>query len=65
MGPLEFTGEVNQITKYTDCFILACLCIVELWVLIRLRFKIDASGILTLLFHLIDSIIRIIRSYQV
>ncbi len=45
-------------------FILTVLLIVEAWVLIKLRFKMDKSGLLTLLLHLIVSIIRVIRSSQ-
>jgi hypothetical protein len=56
-------SEIDHIAKYTDCFILFCLFPVELWVFIRLRFKVDKSGILTLVLHLIVSIIRILRSY--
>ena len=57
----QFTINVNDIAFYTDCFIFACLFPVELWVFIRLKFKVDNSGILTLLLHLTVSIIRIIR----
>jgi hypothetical protein len=38
--------------------------IVEAWVFIKLRFKMDKSGLLTLLLHLIVSIIRVVRSFQ-
>ena len=59
----EFTDDVDNIALYTDPLILACLSFVVLWVLIRLRFKVDRSGILTLLLHVISSILRILRSF--
>jgi hypothetical protein len=62
MDPLEFSREVDRIAKYTDWSIFACLFLVELWVFLRLRFKVDNSGVLTLLLLLIVSIIRILRS---
>ena len=62
MDPLEFSREVDRIAKYTDWSIFASLFLVELWVFLRLRFKVDNSGILTLLLLLIVSIIRILRS---
>jgi hypothetical protein len=46
---------------YVDWFIFASLLSVELWVFIRLRLKMDKSGILTLLIHLLITIIRIIN----
>ncbi len=55
--------EVKQVAKNTDFLIIVALFLVELWVLINLRFKVDTSGIITLLLHLIISITRIIRSY--
>lgn len=63
MDPKGFTDIVNNISKYTDPFIFAALLLVELWVLFRLRFKIDASGLLTLILHLVASMIRFLRSY--
>jgi hypothetical protein len=61
MDPSEFTSKVNNIAFYADCFIFACLLSVELWIFVRLRFKVDKSGILTLLIHLLITIIRIIN----
>jgi hypothetical protein len=61
MGASEFESKVKEIAVYTDWFIFACLLSVELWVFIRLRLKMDKSGILTLLIHLLITIIRIIN----
>ena len=58
----NFINEVNKIALYTDWFIFASLLLAELWVFYRLRFKVDKSGILTLLLYLFASIIRIYRS---
>ena len=63
MSSTSFTNEINSISFYTDCLILAILISVELWVFIKLRFKVDSSGILTLLLHLLASLIRVLRSY--
>ena len=62
MASSKFTPEIDHVVLYTDLFIFACLFLVELWVFTRLGFKVDKSGILTLLLHLIVSIIRILRS---
>jgi hypothetical protein len=62
MAESEYADRVNRIALYTDSFIFVSLFLVELWVFIRLRFRVDKSGVLTLLFHLIASIIRILRS---
>ena len=61
MGASEFESKVREIALYADWFIFACLLTVELWVFIRLRLKMDKSGILTLLIHLLITIIRIIN----
>ena len=61
MGASEFESKVREIALYVDWFIFASLLSVELWVFIRLRLKMDKSGILTLLIHLLITIIRIIN----
>ncbi len=63
MAESLFADKIDRIALYTDPFIFSTLSLVELWVFIRLRFKVDKSGILTLLLHLFASIIRILRSY--
>ncbi len=63
MAESGFADKVNRIAFYTDSFIFVLLFLVELWVFFRLRFRVDKSGILTLLLHLFASIIRILRSY--
>ncbi len=62
MDSQNFNLGVNQIAVYTDWFIFGSLLLIELWVFISLRFKVDKSGILTLILHLSASILRIIRS---
>ncbi len=62
MDQFEFSRIINRIAQYTDFFIFASLFLVELWVFIRLGFKVDKSGIITLILQLIVSIIRILRS---
>ena len=62
MDASQFIDKVDQIALYTDFFIFASLFIVELVVVIRLRFNIDKSGLLTLVLHLVASLIRIFRS---
>ena len=59
---IAFIDGVDHVAQYTDYFIFACLLLAELFVFVKLGFKIDKSGILTLVVHLIVSIIRIIRS---
>lgn len=63
MDAINVLREVDRIAFFTDCFIFACLFIFELFVVIKLRFKIDNSGKLTLLLHLFASLTRIFRSY--
>jgi hypothetical protein len=64
MEAIDVLREVDQIAFITDCFIFACLFIVELYVVIKLRLKIDKSGLLTLLLYLFASLTRIFRSYM-
>jgi hypothetical protein len=48
-----------------DWIILSVLTAVELFVLIKMRFKIDFSGTLTLFVHLFVSLVRLIGDYAV
>ena len=62
MGLIEFNNAINEIALYTDIIIFAILLPLELFVLVKLKFKIDKSGLITLLLHLLVSIFRIVRS---
>ena len=62
MDSSQIIEKVDQIADYTDYFIFAVLFTVELVVVIRLRLNIDKSGILTLVLHLVASLIRFFRS---
>ena len=62
MGLIEFNNTINQIAFYTDILIFGILLSVELLVLIKLKFKIDRSGLLTLLLHMLVSMFRVVRS---
>ncbi len=62
MAESVFTDKVDSIALYTDSFIFVSLSLAEVFVFIRLRFRVDKSGILTLMLHLIGSLIRILRS---
>jgi hypothetical protein len=46
----------------TDWSIFSILTLIELFVLIRLRFKIDFSGLLTLLIHFSVSLLRVMNN---
>ena len=63
MDPAKFKDAVEKIAEYTDAIILACLLIVEILAFYKLKFKIDKSGLLTLLIHLIASITRVVRTF--
>ncbi len=52
-----------QISRYSDASILATLFIVELFVFIKLKLNIDRPGIITLILHLIVSLLRAIRDF--
>ncbi len=41
MGLIDFYNTVNDIAFYTDIFIFVTLLLFELYVLIKLNFKID------------------------
>ena len=62
MGLIEFNNAINEIALYTDIIIFAILLPLELFVLVKLKVKIDNSGLITLLLHLLVSIFRIVRS---
>ena len=47
----------------SDWIVFSVLAVVELFILIKMRFKIDISGTLTLFFHLFVSLIRLISTY--
>ena len=51
----------NHVQNTNDWIILSVLTLVELFVLIKLRFKIDFSGMLTLIVHLFVSLLRLIN----
>ena len=57
---MDNKGLDEQVQFFNDWIILLVLSGVELFVLIKLRFKIDFSGMLTLLIHFFVSLIRII-----
>lgn len=62
MDQKDFTDTIDSITFYLDIFILVCLLTFESIVFYKLKFKVDKSGILMLLLHLIVSIFRVIRT---
>lgn len=62
MSAEDFKRLVNEIDTYNDAILLAILLIVEGFVFYKLKFKIDKSGKVTLLLHLIVSIVRAISS---
>ena len=53
-------GLIEGISNYSDIVILTCLLTFEVLVFIKLKFKVDKSGQLTLFLHLMVSILRII-----
>ena len=59
---MDFNNTINLIAFYTDILIFAILLPIELLVYLKLNFKIDRSGLFTLLLHLLVSMIRIVRS---
>jgi hypothetical protein len=58
----EFLEALNEVALYLDISILALLFIFEALVFYILKFKVDKSGIITLLLHLIISAFRVVRS---
>ncbi len=53
----------QPVQDVTDLVILSILSVVELYVLIRLKFKIDFSGLLTLFIHFLVSLLRVMNDY--
>jgi len=51
-------------TLISDWFILVSLTLLELFVFVKLKFKLDFSGKLTLLMHFAVSLIRVFINYQ-
>lgn len=62
MDSADFALLIDQISFYLDITILVILLIFELIVFYKLKFKIDRSGILTLLLHILISSIRVYNS---
>ena len=58
MAGLPFQELVQNIT---DWAILLLLSVAELYVLLRLKFKIDFSGLLTLFIHFLVSLLRVMN----
>ena len=58
----SFTWQ-KPVQDVTDLVILSILSVVELYVLIRLKFKIDFSGLLTLFIHFLVSLLRVMNDY--
>ena len=50
--------------RVSDWVILALLSIVEIGVLVQLKFKMDFSGKLTLLLHFIVAVLRVFQDYE-
>ncbi len=55
---------LEYVIKITDISILCLLTIIEAFVFIRLKFKVDFSGIVTLLLHFVVSALRVINSVE-
>ena len=53
---------LEDVIKVSDITILALMCVIEGFVFIRLKFKVDFSGKVTLLLHLVVSAIRVINT---
>jgi hypothetical protein len=62
---MEDIDIVKQVQVVNDWIILSTLTVVELFVLIKMRFKVDFSGILTLFTHFFVSLMRLINGYIV
>ena len=48
----------------SDCTVFVILTLVEGFVFYKLRFRLDISGLLTLILHYVVSVLRIINHYQ-
>jgi hypothetical protein len=55
---------LEDVIKVSDITILTLICVIEGFVFIRLKFKVDFSGIVTLLLHLVVSALRVINSVK-
>jgi CRISPR/Cas system-associated protein Csx1 len=53
----------DKVKTVSDWIMLSVLTVVELYIFIKMRFKIDISGTLTLIVHLFVSLIRLIGDY--
>ena len=53
----------DKVKTVSDWIMLSVLSVVELYIFIKMRFKIDISGTLTLIVHLFVSLIRLIGDY--
>jgi hypothetical protein len=53
--------DEDKVQLVIDWIIISVLAIVELFVLIKMRFKIDFSGTLTLFIHLFVSVMRLVN----
>ena len=62
MGVMDFYNTVNDIAFYTDILIFMILLLFEFLALFKLNFKIDRPGLLTLILHLVVSMVRVVRS---
>ena len=56
-------GIDKTVNIVSDWIMFSVLAVLELFILIQMRFKIDISGTLTLLVHLFVSLIRLISDY--
>ena len=56
-------GIDKTVNIVSDWIMFSVLAVLELFILIKMRFKIDISGTLTLLVHLFVSLIRLISDY--
>ena len=53
---------LEDVIKVSDITILSLMCAIEGFVFIRLKFKVDFSGKVTLIFHIVVSALRVINS---
>ena len=60
---MSFSDQIKQINVYSDLTILAILIISQSYLFIRLKFKVDKAGIITLLLYLVIAIIRFINDF--
>ena len=55
---------LEDVIKVSDITILTLITLIEGFVFIRLKFKVDFSGLVTLLFHLVVSALRVVNSVR-